>query len=396
MPSLRTPACLRLAAAIVVGVLTPRLATAQTMTDVLSFLLTNRSIPTDDFVRDANAAAATRDAISAFLVTELGNLPVSSSSSGFTYRLEPTLGTTLRTSDSFGPFFTERSLTAGERQISVGIGYRQTSYRKIDGRSLRDGTLVATASRLAGDAQPFDTETLSLDLRTNTMTLQATVGVTDRLDVGVALPWVRVELDGERVDTYRGRRAVQAVASGDTSGPGDLILRTKYNIVRTGASGVSVGAEARLPTGDERNLRGTGDTTFSPNAIVSFERARTGVHATAGYTFGGVSGELHYSAAATAVATPRLTIVGEIVGRRLASVGRLTQTTAPHPSLANVSTLRLSTTDEATTRAAAVAGVKWNIASTWLLNVNLLRSLTDAGLTGGWTPTITVDRAFGR
>src|SRR5262245_47954440 len=95
-----------------------RPASAQTLNDVLSFLLTNRSIQTDDVVRDQAAAAATRDAISRFVVNELGTLPVSSSSGGFTYRLEPELGTTLRSSNSFGPFFTERSLTAGAHQIS--------------------------------------------------------------------------------------------------------------------------------------------------------------------------------------------------------------------------------------------------------------------------------------
>src|SRR5262249_960946 len=82
--------------------LAPQPVSAQTLNDVLSFLLTNRSIATDDFVRDEAAASATRDAISSYLVTELATLPVSSSSGGFTYRLEPTLGTTLRSSDSFG------------------------------------------------------------------------------------------------------------------------------------------------------------------------------------------------------------------------------------------------------------------------------------------------------
>ncbi len=141
----------------------------QTMTDVLSFLLTNRSIATDDFVRDVAAAAATRDAISTFLLTELGTLPVSSSAGGFTYRLEPALGTTLRSSASFGPFFTERSLTVGARQVSLGLGFRHARFVDIDGRNLRDGTLVATASRLQSERDPFDTETLALDLSTDTM-----------------------------------------------------------------------------------------------------------------------------------------------------------------------------------------------------------------------------------
>src|SRR5262245_43687552 len=92
----------------------PEVAEAQqSISDVLSFLVTNRSIATDDFVRDDAAADATRDAIAGFLQLELATLPISSSAGGFTYRLNPDLGTVMRSSDSFGPFFTERSLTAG-------------------------------------------------------------------------------------------------------------------------------------------------------------------------------------------------------------------------------------------------------------------------------------------
>jgi len=374
----------------------PRAAGAQTLNDVLSFLLTNRSIPTDDFVRDEAAAAATGDAISRFLLTELGTLPVSSSSGGFTYRLEPTLGTTLRSSDSFGPFFTERSLTSGARQISFGVSYQRAIYTDIDGRDLRDGSLVATASKLRTEAEPFDVETLTLRLRSDTMTIQSTVGITDRFDVGAALPLIRLTLEGERVDNYRGREAVQAAASGTSSGPGDLILRAKYNLVRRGASGIAAGLESHLPTGDEENLLGSGEATVTPRGIASFEGARLGVHGSAGFTIGGLADAFDFSGAGTFTATPRITFVGELSGRRFSSVGRLVETTAAHPTLANVETVRLGTADEATTRMIVLAGVKWNVGSTWLLNFNVMRPLTDAGLNAGWTPTITFDRSFGR
>src|SRR5512134_3344998 len=90
----------------------------QTTLDVLSFLLTNRTIITGDFDRDAQAAATTRDTIASFLVQEIATLPVSSSSGGFTYRFDSTLGTVIRSSDSFGPFYTERSLTTGLNRAS--------------------------------------------------------------------------------------------------------------------------------------------------------------------------------------------------------------------------------------------------------------------------------------
>jgi hypothetical protein len=371
-------------------------ASAQTLDDVLNFLLTNRSIPTDDFIRDEQAAAATAGAISRFLVTELGTLPISTSAGGFTYRLDPTLGASVRSSDSFGPFFTERSLTAGTHQVAFGLGYKQASFQKIDGRALRDGTLVATASKLHTDTQFFDVETLTLRVHTDTLTLSTNVGITDRLDLGAALPLVRIALDGRRVDTYRGSQSTQAIASGNASGPGDLIVRAKYNALRQNASGLAVGLEARLPTGDEENLLGTGQATIIPRAIASIEAGRTGVHGNVGYVFGGFSEALDYSAAVTYAASPRLTVVGEMAGRRLKSIGRLTDTVAPHPTLVGVDTVRLSTTNASTARLVAAAGVKWNFRSTWLLSANVFRPLTDAGLTTRWTPTITVDHTFAR
>ena len=119
----------------------------------------------------------------------------------------------VRSSDSFGPFFTERSLTTGRRRASFGVGYRGTSFVNIDGRNLRDGTLVSTASVLRGDPAPFDIETVALRIRADTMTLTGNYGVSDRFDVGGAIPFVRVNLQGQRVDTYRGRELVQATGS---------------------------------------------------------------------------------------------------------------------------------------------------------------------------------------
>src|SRR6185295_8875952 len=113
-------------------------ASAQSLSDVLSFIMTNRSVATDDFVRDQQAAETTRDTLSQLLTAELGTLPISSSAGGFTYRLNPALDVTVRASGSFGPFFSERALTAGEDRASFGLSYQQAVFSHIDGRDLRD------------------------------------------------------------------------------------------------------------------------------------------------------------------------------------------------------------------------------------------------------------------
>ena len=384
--------------ALTIGLLgaTSRSAEAQqTIADVLTFLMTNRSIPTDDFVRDEEAAIATRDTIGDLLVLELANLP-SSSAAGFSYRLDPALGTVIRASDSFGPIFTERSLVAGRGQASFSLNYRSTLYDNIDGRNLRDGTLLSTASILRGDAAPFDIETVSLRIRSDTMTLTGTYGISDRVDVSAGIPFVRLSLQGERVDTYRGRRLVQATGSASAAGLGDVLLRGRVNVIREDASGLSVGAEVRLPTGREEDLLGAGRASFTPRLIGSYEQTRVGVHAELGYAFDEVADAVVYGAAVTGVATPRVTVIGEVIGRRLKGLGALTETTLPHPRLSGVDTIRLVGSGENTDRVMAAAGLKWNVASTWLLTASVLRSLTTVGLNATWVPSVTFDYWFGQ
>lgn len=371
-------------------------ATAQSLNDVLTFLLTNRTIATDDFVRDQQAAKAASEAVSGLLLIDLNTLPLTTSAGGFTYRFDPTLGLRVRSSDSFDPFFTRRALTPGAQEFTVGLGYQQSSFQTIDGRGLRDGSLISTASRLHGQTDFFDVEALTMRLQVNTATLVANAGITDRLEAGAAIPLVRLTIDGQRTDTYRGRESVQATASATTSGPGDVLVHAKYEVIRDGTHGVAIGAEARLPTGDARNLLGTGKLSAGPLLIASIGNERVSVHGNVGYAAGGLSNSLDYSAAAIVSASNRLTLVGEAIGYRLAGLNRLTDAVAPNPSLVNVDTVRLTSTNQAISRVVAVAGFRWNFRSTWLLSANVVRPLTDAGLNAPWSPTVTLDHSFGQ
>jgi hypothetical protein len=374
----------------------PAAAQPTKISDALSFLLTNRSVVTDDFARDQQAALSTRDTIIRFLQTELATLPVSSPAGGFTYRLNPALGTDERTSESFGPFFIQRSLTGGEGQLAFAVNFRRAAFDQIDGRSLTTGTLVATASQLRGDAQPFDVETLSMHLETDTLTAAATYGVTDRLDVSAAVPIVSVKLQGARVDTYRGQSVLQATADASAMGIGDLLFLVKYNVFRSGGSGVAIGGAATLPTGDEQNLLGAGQVSILPRVIGSLERDRVAIHGEAGVVLTGPSHYVDYGGAVTFVPGSRCTIAVEVIGQRFASGGQLTDVVSPNPQLVGVDTIRLVGTEQATTRLLMAAGVRWNVSGRWLVSVNGMRSITSVGLTATWIPTVTFDYSFGR
>ena len=385
----------------VIGVFTlcsaaPALA-QRSVTDVLSFLLTNQSIVTSDAAQDEAAAAATRDTIARFLLLELATVPTISSSTGFIYRMDRDLGgTAVRSSVSFGPAFVDRSLTNGTLRVALGAAFQESRFDKIDGRSLTDGTLVATAARLTGQSEPYDVETVALRLNTRTLTMSANVGVSDRVDVAAVLPIVRLTLTGERADTLRGTPFLQATAAVDASGVGDLVLRAKYNALRSGGSGLAVGVEARLPTGAEENLLGAGELSVKPRLIASGEYARVSVHSELGYSVGGLTRELDYYGAVAVAGHPHVTVIAEMLGRRLESGGRIIETVAAHPRLVGVETIRLTGVPEATYRALAVGSVEWNLADTWLVSASVLRSLTSTGLTAKFIPSVVVEYSFGR
>jgi len=71
------------------------------------------------------------------IVTLLATVPTGSSSGGFTYTFNSTLGTFSRSSDSFGPLYAERALTIGRDRGSLGIGYQRSTYDTFEGKNLQ-------------------------------------------------------------------------------------------------------------------------------------------------------------------------------------------------------------------------------------------------------------------
>jgi hypothetical protein len=148
------------------------------------------------------------------LLTLLSTYPVGSPSGGFTYTFDPALGTLTRSSDSFGPSFAERALTTGRGKVSVGLGYQHALYDTFEGLNLRQGQIkfyiphVDCCSRGAADQSlpdqsrltpPFEGDiieaSLALELMSDTSVAFISYGASNRLDLAVAIPFVRIELN---------------------------------------------------------------------------------------------------------------------------------------------------------------------------------------------------------
>jgi len=369
-------------------------AAQQTPADVISFLVTNQSVQTRDFEKDQAAAAATRDTITRALLVNLAAVPIATSSSGFVYRLDPELGTVTRVSNSFGTLFVERAMTSGRGRTSFGASATTTGYDRLDGLNLRDGSLVTTANQFRDEPAPFDTESLTLKIRTSTLTFFGAYGVTDRLEIGGAVPLVQLNIDGSRLDVYRGESVLQASGTASASGVADAAVRAKYRIFSTRTAGFAAATELRLPTGDEQALLGAGRAAIRIMAIGSVENPRVGVHGNFAIVRGGVSDEYDTSGAVTVAATPRLTIAGELLLRRLTDVREVVAVSAVHPTIGGVDTLRLLPGSAIPTLSNAVTGIKWNAAGSMVITGEVRWRLGNAGLTAPFTPTISVDYLF--
>ena len=368
----------------------------QAVQDILRFLVTNQGVQTSAFDKDREAADATRNTLTRALLSSVATLPVSSSSSGFSYRLNPELGTVERASETFGPSFVERALTAGAGQASFGFTLQYASFDSLDGNHLRTGELLTTANRFSDEADPFDVETLTLGITTKTATFFGNVGVSDRVDVGVAVPVVSLNVNGSRLNTYRGQTLLQARAAATTVGLADIAVRSKVRLTNEGPAAVSAGVEARLPTGREEDLLGAGQMAMRFMGLASAESGPTSIHGNFTLGLGGIGREISYGGAVAFAASPRMTVSGEVLARRIAGIQRITAVSAPHPRLRGVETSRLMPVGEDQTSAFAVAGVKWNVSSTWLVHANVLMPLSDSGLTAKFTPTVAMDYSFAR
>src|SRR5205085_2329029 len=112
----------------------------------------------------------------------------------------------------------------------------------------------------------------ALDMKVSSATTSFFVnyGVTDRFDLAVAVPIVHVNMEltyhatildfathtvSPTTHTFaNGSKTEDITQNGSASGVGDIVVRGKYSIFRSGPQGVAVGVDLRLPTGDKDNM----------------------------------------------------------------------------------------------------------------------------------------------
>jgi hypothetical protein len=413
-----------------------------------------------------NPTVAVVSSFNQLISGQLSTFPLGSSAGGFTYTFDEALGTFRRASNSFGPAFAERAITIGRGRVSGGLTYQHTPFDSIEGQTLDNGSIKfylrhqECCSPGAGSGggggggggggatttQPNGTRlspafegdvieaALSLKAKTDTVAFFGNYGLTDRWDVGIAIPIVRIDLDASvqatiirlstaaipQIHTFEGGADVSQRTyreSASATGLGDILLRTKYRFLSFPGGGLAGAVDFRLPTGNKEDLLGAGGQV-KMLLIASGEAGRFIPHVNIGYTassgelgatgllaeLGGVEpvpNEFNYTTGVEFVAHPKLTLVGDVVGRTLRNAGRLDVISKSLSFVAQgqtaVQTAEFSEFERRggnLSLALGTVGFKFNPAGDFLISGNVLFPLTDSGLRSKLTTVVGLDYAF--
>jgi hypothetical protein len=245
------------------------------------------------------------------LASQLAAIPVPSPASGFTFTLDSSLGVMKRSTQSFGPIYAERAETIGKNKFSLGVTYQRFTFDTISGQSLGDIPAVFTHDNPAagGRADVISTNN-SIDLSVDQSLMFFTYGILDRLDLSLAVPYVNVDMTAtsqatiERIGTGA-NKAVHYfddasapnrygdqktfVNSGSASGIGDLLMRLKGTVIKSGHNGLALGLDVRFPTGDEEDFLGSGAGAIKPFLAWSLAAGKASPHVNLGYVWTGDS-----------------------------------------------------------------------------------------------------------
>jgi hypothetical protein len=266
------------------------------------------------------------------IAVALSVIPLASPASGVITKIDPATGAELPSSISLGPIFTERAETIGKHKFYIGVSNQDFHFATLNGQSLSSATMLQTqggATTVFAGGSPLTTlpatVNVTMDVRLSQDVAFLTYGITNRFDVSVGLPVVHAAVSSEisngvsyAGDGFNGNGTGNCwcvgtftpgsppvngsgltfsqvgYASFAKTGFGDMLLRFKGNVLEGKKIALALGADLRLPTGDERNFLGTGAVAVKPFAALSlFTKAWNGIvfspHVNVGWQFAGKS-----------------------------------------------------------------------------------------------------------
>jgi len=426
--------------------------------------------PTASGQFSANFLADSLRPLESSIARQSALLPLASPSSGITFSWDAAAKVFSSSTDSFGPILGERAETIGRYRVFLGFSYQYFNFNSLDGVKLKSLPVVLT--------QPDDTTTFqanptcsinpppgnpkfsntgncgyirdvikttnSIDLKIHQFTAFVTFGLTNRIDVSVAIPIENVRMgvisNATILRNDSPSRFFHAFAPrtdcppvclqnlfsnpGTASGIGDITLRVKGTAWRGERAALALGVDVRVPTGDQLNFLGAGAAGLKPFVVWSY-RSRISPHAMVGYETNGSSviggnistgkkeklpSQLTYSVGADVWLTKWFTAAFDIVGQQVFQAPRTSVTTFQDlgqcqdsqalqcdPSVTPLPPNKYQNLSPATRTfniTNASAGVKIRPFSRLLITGNVLVKLNEGGLRANFVPLVGVSYTF--
>jgi hypothetical protein len=351
--------------------------------------------------------------------TQLSQLPFPSASSGFVLGFDKALGIPTFTAGSLGPVLSGRAETVGRHKLFLAFSYQQFHFDTLDGLNLKQLSLEETFQSQSNQTI-YQTQVARIDAKINQYVATATYGITDRIDVSVALPFERVAL-GVGVkgneNIVSGNTVTQVPLSqfvpGAASGLGDLTINAKTTPFKLESLKLAVGGEFRFPTGDELNYLGSGAYGVKPYFVVSRQLKNVTPHLNVGYQWNSFSnlnpnltagGNLRlpdsvvYAAGLDASFTKRLTLAADFLGQHFSRAPRVSPGTTvvpqPGPPGATINFPTVIPSIGSYNVNNVGLGVKVNPFKRLVISGNVLIKVNEGGLRSNYIPLVGLSYTF--
>jgi len=256
-------------------------------------------------------------------------------------------------SDSLGPLLAERATTLGDGRWTLGFGYTSQKFKKLDGEKLSNLQVTFTHQDCCSVGPPpipppdgqltgFEQDTITLDidvtLDQDVFALFSNYGVTDSFDVGVVVPIVRLEatassvatvnvgtsslINGNPVHSFVNDPSLAFDETGDTkTGIGDVQVRAKWRFMdaASGFADMALFFEVTAPTGNEKDLLGTGEWQYRGVYVVSKNVGRWTPHLNVGWSVASGNADalnkVTYAAGFDTRLSQQFTLSADVLGR---------------------------------------------------------------------------------
>lgn len=374
------------------------------------------------------ASSSLTPALNSLISSQIASFPLSATVSAVTFDFSA--GQPVSTTESLGPIFVESAETLGKQKLVFGFNAAHLSFDRFRGLPTNQMRFTFTHEDVLapglGDS-PNESDVvdllLGLDVTATIFVFFATYGITNHLDVGLAIPYIDISLNGTATakvnsftfgaigranhqfgsDSLRPLLVDKVPYSGNATGQGDIALRFKYQGPITSQTlNTGLLLDIRVPTGDPHNFLGTGAVNLRLSALGTLSVGDLNLHLNTGYDYRGAhldSHELEVAAGFDQKLSPNVTAAAGLLGAfdiNSKNVVRLFPGTvvitdhAPDTGAKNKRRVSLSNIPNRTTDHTIDLSMGLHIAPTDSFNLlaNILVPLQDGGLRSRLVPTL--------